>query len=83
MEIDPEPLPKKLTAPGGAPLVVQTFRSMGLPLSVRQQVLVKKRDRGYDEATMVESFVILNSVGGECFVEDFQRFCGKIRGEAR
>jgi len=72
IEIDPEPLPETLTALGGAPLVVQTFRSLGLPASVRQQVRVKERERGYDEATMVESFVILNAVGGECF-DDFQR----------
>jgi hypothetical protein len=31
-----------------------------------------ERERGYDEATMVESFVVLNAVGGECF-DDFQR----------
>lgn len=51
---------------GGVPLVVQTFRSVGLPASVRQHVRVKQRDRGYDEATMVESFVILNA-GGRVF----------------
>ena len=72
IEIDPEPIPETLTAMGGVPLVVQTFRSLGLPASVRQQVRVKERERGYDEATMVESFVILNAVGGECF-DDFQR----------
>jgi hypothetical protein len=72
IEIDPEPLPETLTALGGVPLVVQTFRSLGLPLAVRQQVRVKERQRGYDEATMVESFVVLNAVGGECF-EDLQR----------
>jgi hypothetical protein len=72
IEIDPEPIPETLTAMGGVPLVVQTFRSLGLPASVRQHVRVKQRERGYDEATMVESFVILNAVGGECF-EDFQR----------
>lgn len=72
IEIDPVPLPETLTALGGVPLVVQTFRSLGLPASVRQHVHVKERDRGYDEATMVESFVILNAVGGECF-DDFQR----------
>jgi hypothetical protein len=72
IEIDPEPLPETLTALGGVPLVVQTFRSLGLPVSVRQHVQVNKHDRGYDEATMVESFVILNAVGGECF-DDFQR----------
>ncbi len=71
-EIDPEPIPETLTAMGGVPLVVQTFRSLGLPASVRQHVRVKERERGYDEATMVESFVVLNAVGGECF-DDFQR----------
>jgi hypothetical protein len=72
IEIDPEPIPETLTAMGGVPLVVQTFRSLGLPASVRQHVRVKERERGYDEATMVESFIVLNAVGGECF-DDFQR----------
>jgi hypothetical protein len=72
IEIDPEPLPETLTALGGVPLLVQTFRSLGLPAQVRQHVRVKERERGYDEATMVESFVVLNAVGGECF-DDFQR----------
>ena len=58
---------------GGVPLLVQTFRSLALPASVRQHVRVKERERGYDEATMVESFVVLNAVGGECF-DDFQRW---------
>jgi hypothetical protein len=72
IEIDPEPIPERLTALGGVPLVVQTFRSLGLPARVREHVRVKARERGYDEATMVESFVVLNAVGGECF-DDFQR----------
>ena len=54
------------------PLVVQAFRSLGLPQSVREQVRVKARERGYDEATFVESFVILNAAGGEC-LDDFKR----------
>lgn len=33
---------------------------------------MKQRQRGYDEATMVESLVVLNAVGGEC-VEDLAR----------
>jgi DDE family transposase len=71
-DIDPQPLEETLTALGGIPLVVQAFRSLGLPRSVREQVRVKERDRGYDEATLVESFVILNAAGGEC-VDDFGR----------
>jgi len=71
-DIDPEPLPEKLTALGGVPLLVQTFRSLGLPARVREHVRIKQRERGYDEATMVESFVVLNAVGGEC-CDDFER----------
>jgi hypothetical protein len=71
-EIDPEPLPETLTALGGVPLLVQTFRSLGLPAKVREHVRIKERERGYDEATLVESFIVLNAVGGECF-GDFER----------
>jgi hypothetical protein len=71
-EIDPTPLPETLTAFGGVPLVVQTFRSLGLPGSVQREVQIKVRQRGYDEATFVESFVVLNAVGGEC-LDDFER----------
>ena len=71
-EIDPEPAPESLTALGGMPLAVQAFRSLGLPGSVKRHVQVKERERGYDEATLVESFMVLHAAGGEC-VDDFQR----------
>jgi hypothetical protein len=71
-EIDPEPAPESLTALGGMPLVVQAFRSLGLPGSVKRHVHLKERQRGYDEATLVESLVVLHAAGGEC-VDDFQR----------
>lgn len=74
-ELDPEPLQETLTALGGIPLVVQAFRSLGLPQSIQEHVRVKQRERGYDEATWVESFVILNAAGGEC-AEDFERLRG-------
>ena len=63
-EIDPEPAPETLTALGGIPLRVPAFRWLGLPASVKRQVRIKQRQRGYDEATMVESFVILKCGGG-------------------
>jgi hypothetical protein len=43
-----------------------------LPAKVREHVRIKERERGYDEATLVESFIVLNAVGGECF-DDFER----------
>lgn len=70
-ELDPKPAEEMLTSWGGIPLVVQAFRSLGLPGSVKQHVVVKERQRGYDEATFVESFVLLNAAGGEC-LEDFE-----------
>ena len=72
LEIDPEPIPETLTALGGVPLVVQPFRLLGLSASVRQQVPIKERPRGDDEAELVERLVILNAGGGEC-CEDLQR----------
>lgn len=74
-EIDPEPLSETLTAWGGVSLAVQAFRSLGLPASIQRHVQIKQRERGYDEATMVESFVVLNALGGEC-LEDFTHLRG-------
>ena len=71
-EIDPQPLAEELTALGGVPLVVRAFRSLGLPAAIQEHVQIKERERGYDEATYVESLVVLNAVGGEC-VEDLER----------
>jgi hypothetical protein len=64
-ELEPEPTSDTLTSYGGVPLLVRTCRALGVPASVGRHVHVKKRSRGYDEATMVESLVILHAVGGE------------------
>lgn len=61
---------QKLTAWAGIPLLLQAFRSLDLPRSVERNVRIKQRQRGLDEASYVESFVILNAAGGEC-LEDF------------
>jgi len=71
-EIDPEPATETITSYAGIPLIAQAFRALGVAGSVASNVKVKERDRGYDEATMVESFVILNAAGGES-LDDFQR----------
>ena len=59
-EIDDKPLEETLTAWGGVPLVAQALRSLKTPSGVRQHVRIKQRDRGLEEAAMVESFVVLN-----------------------
>jgi Transposase DDE domain group 1 len=62
---------ENLTALAGVPLLVQAFRSLGGPGSVKRNVGIKQRQRGFPEAIYIESFVILNAVGGEC-LEDFE-----------
>lgn len=71
-EIDPEPLEESLTAYAGVPLLLRTARSLDVPGSVRRHVSFKQRQRGLDEASYVESFLVLNAVGGGC-LEDFDR----------
>lgn len=69
-EIDEEPSEECLTALGGVPLFVRTARSLDVPGSVKRNLALKQRDRGFDEATYVESFLVLNAAGGDC-LEDF------------
>jgi len=71
-QLEPEPAPEVLTGYGGIPMVVQTLRSMRMPQSIQQHVRIKERQRGYDESTFVESFIVLNAAGGDC-LEDFGR----------
>jgi hypothetical protein len=60
-----------LTSFGGMPLLVQAFRSLGAGQSANRNLALKQRQRGLDEASYVESFVILNAAGGDC-LEDFE-----------
>jgi hypothetical protein len=69
-EIDERPTEECLTALGGVPLFVRTARSLDVPGSVKRNLTLKQRDRGFDEATYIESFLVLNAAGGDC-LEDF------------
>jgi len=69
-EIDPEPLEECVTAWGGLPLYVRAIRSLDVPGSVKRNLQLKQRQRGFDEPTYVESFLLLNAMGAEC-LEDF------------
>jgi hypothetical protein len=71
LEIDSEPLEECVTALGGIPLLVRAIRSLDVPGSVQRHLQIKQRERGFDEATYIESFVVLNAVGGDC-LEDFE-----------
>jgi len=71
-QLDPEPLEECVTAYAGIPLFVQAARSLDVPRLVKQHLQIKQRDRGLDEAGYVESFLVLNALGGDC-IEDLER----------
>jgi hypothetical protein len=79
-QLDPEPLEECVTAYAGIPLFVQAMRSLNVPGSVRRCLQIKQRQRGLDEASYVESFLVLNALGGEC-LDDFDRL-GEDQGLA-
>lgn len=71
-ELDPEPLEEAITAYGGMPVFLQAVRSLEVGGKVKCHLRVKQRQRGFDEASYVESFLVLNALGGEC-LDDFER----------
>ena len=71
-QLDPEPLEECVTAYAGIPLFVQAARSLDVPRLVKQHLQIKQRDRGLDEVGYVESFLVLNALGGDC-IEDLER----------
>ncbi|MCS7315389.1 MAG: hypothetical protein RMI94_09325 [Bryobacterales bacterium] len=71
-EMDGRPLEECGTAWAGVPLFVRTLRWRDGPGSVKRNFAVKQRQRGFDEATYIESFLVLNAPGGDC-LEDCQR----------
>ncbi len=65
-------LQEKSTAYAGAGLLVELYRQSGAS-TMAEQVLPKKRSpRGLRQQEMVESFVLLSALGGEC-VDDMER----------
>ena len=65
-------LQEKSTAFAGAGLLVELYRQSGTSTRV-EHVLPKKRSpQGLRQWEMVESFILLSSLGGEC-VEDMAR----------
>lgn len=72
IDIDPEPIEERLTAWGGAALLIQAIRSFDVPGSTQRNVQVKQRQRGYSEAEYVESLIVLHALGGDC-VDDLER----------
>jgi hypothetical protein len=60
-----------MTSFAGVPLVIETFRALGLRASVQKHLPLLQRPGKYQEADYVESFVSVFCAGGDC-VDDFE-----------
>jgi hypothetical protein len=64
-EIDKTIDPTLVTGRAGVPLVIESFRHMGVAATIDAQVIVKRRQRGLPPSQLVESLVALWTSGGD------------------
>jgi hypothetical protein len=74
-QLDLNPLAEASSPYAGALATSRVFRSLGLPCAVEAALKVRKRQRGFSEAQMIESLVLLQTVGGDC-PEDISLLAG-------
>jgi hypothetical protein len=64
--LDPRPLTEASSSHAGLLATSRAYRSLGVPDLVEGALKLRKRQRGYSEGQMVESVVLLQTVGGDC-----------------
>jgi hypothetical protein len=65
-------LEEEVTPWGGAALVVELYRKAGIEAAVERALPKKKSSKGLRQGQVVESFVLLSALGGDC-IEDMER----------
>ncbi len=65
-------LREEVTAHAGVALLVETARRSGVIAAVERALPAKKNPKGLTQGQMVESFVLLSALGGEC-PDDLQK----------
>jgi len=73
--LDPRPLFEATSPHAGLLSVSRAFRSLGVPALLAANLSLRKRQRGFSEAQLVESITLLQALGGEC-PEDLQLLAG-------
>jgi hypothetical protein len=73
--LDPGPLEEAASGRAGLLAVSRAFRSLGIPGMVEANLALRKRQRGFSEAQVIESLVLLQVLGGEC-PEDLRLLAG-------
>jgi len=64
-------LTEKQTAHAGVGLLIETGRRSGVMAAAEQHLHTKKSTKGLGQGQMVEAFVLLSALGGEC-LDDFE-----------
>jgi hypothetical protein len=73
--LDERPLHEATSPHAGALCLSRVFRSLGLAAIITANLCLRKRQRGFAEAQMIESIVLLQGIGGEC-PEDMHLLAG-------
>ena len=63
--LDPRPLTEASSPHAGLLATSRAYRSLGVPDLIAAQLKLRKRQRGYDEGQMIESLILLQTVGGD------------------
>lgn len=64
--LDPRPLDEPASPHAGALVISRALRSLKIPELTAANLQLKTRQRGYDEAQLIETILLLQAVGGEC-----------------
>lgn len=64
--LDPRPLAEASSPHAGLLATSRAYRSLGVPDLIAAQLMLRKRQRGYSEGQMIESLILLQTVGGDC-----------------
>ena len=73
--LDERPLYEATSPHAGLLSVSRVYRALGMPALVGANLVLRKRQRGFAEAQLIESISLLQTVGGEC-PEDMHLLAG-------
>jgi hypothetical protein len=73
--LDSRPLAEATSPHAGALSISRAGRALGLPQLIEANLPLRKRQRGFSEAQILESICLLQTVGGEC-PEDMRLLLG-------
>jgi hypothetical protein len=76
-EIDARPLDEMASSHAGLLATSRAFRSLKLPDLIAANLPLKERQRGFTEGQLIETMVLLQTVGGDC-PEDIKILAGDV-----